>query len=101
MPWKTILTIATFAGLMQALPMLRNLKIFDPKTIALVWEMPVPKPPEAELAAARAVIPPLHHNLEQQAEEPAATRLLDPTHQMDHFYASLAASANQGGVTRV
>jgi lysophospholipase L1-like esterase len=107
MPWKTILTIATFAGLIEALPALRNLKTFDPQTIALIWQMPVPKPPEAELAAAQAVIPLRHPTagqltlgeqaLGQRAEEPSPKSVLDPTHQMDHFYASLL----KGGVTRV
>ncbi len=57
MPWKTILTIATFAGLIEAVPALRSLKPFDPQTIAVVWQMPVPKPPEAQFATAAAVIP--------------------------------------------
>jgi lysophospholipase L1-like esterase len=101
MPWKTILTVATFAGLMQALPVLRSLKTFDPQTIALVWQMPVPQPPEAELAAARTAIPLRHNTLGQQGEEPAPTSVLDPRHQMDHFYAALNASLSTGGVTRV
>jgi len=96
MPWKTILAVATFAGLMlipQAVPPLRNLKTFDPRTIALVWQMPVPKPPEEKLAAPRRAIV-IRPRL---AEEASPKSVLDPAHQMDHFYASLL----KGGVTRV
>jgi lysophospholipase L1-like esterase len=102
MPWKTILAVATFAGLMllpQVVPPLQNLKTFDPQTIPVVWQMPVPKPPPEPVATVRNVI-----TIHQQAvpaasinEEPASTSVVDPTHQMDHFYASLL----KGGVTRV
>jgi lysophospholipase L1-like esterase len=104
MPWKTILAIATFAGLMQALPMLRSLKTFTPQTIAQVWQMPLTKSAEAAIAASQVVIPIRHHRAPgKPAPEEALSpkNVLDPTHQMDHFYASLLASATSGGVTRV
>jgi lysophospholipase L1-like esterase len=92
-PWKTFLTIATLAGLIQAIPALRNLKTFDPKNIAMIWEMPVPRPaPEPVPVLRRRVV------ITQQPGEPADPKsLVDPTHEMDHFYASLL----KGGVTRV
>ncbi len=95
MPWKTILAVATFAGLMlipQAVPPLRNLKTFDPHSIAVVWQMPVPKPPEEKLPAPRRAIVIRQH----LAQEASPKSVLDPTGQMDHFYASLL----KGGVTR-
>jgi len=102
MPWKTILAIATFAGLMQALPVLRNLKTFDPQTIAQVWQMPLTKQAEAEIAAARVVtLPRPVIRQDARADDQTPKSVIDPTHQMDHFYASLSASLNQGGVTRV
>src|ERR1700733_7123279 len=95
MPWKTILTIATFAGLIEAVPVLRSLGTFAPQTIAQVWQMPVPKPKEAELTG---VIPLVHPAAGQPAEEEAAQKsVVDPTQQMDHFYGALL----KGGVTRV
>jgi lysophospholipase L1-like esterase len=102
MPWKTILAIATFAGLMllpQVAPALRDFKTFDPQTIPLVWQMPVPKPPPEPVARVRTAI-----SIHQHAgpapstnEEPPVTSVADPTHQMDRFYTSLL----KGGVTRV
>jgi len=95
MPWKTILAIATFAGLMlipQAVPSLQNFKTFDPQTISLVWQMPVPKPPPEKVATLRRAIV-IHQNA---AEPPSPKSVVDPTQQMDHFYASLL----KGGVTR-
>ncbi len=94
MPWKTILTIVTFAGLIEAVPALRSLGTFDPQTIAQVWQMPVPKPKEAELTA---VIPLLHPAAGQHPEEASQQSVVDPTRQMDHFYGALL----KGGVTRV
>src|SRR5277367_4708323 len=95
MPWKTILTVVTFAGLMllpQVAPALRDFKTFDPQTIPLVWQMPVPKPPpEPVPAMARIVI------TQHPTEEPLPKSVVDPTRQMDRFYASLL----KGGVTRV
>jgi hypothetical protein len=94
MPWKTILTIATFAGLMlipQAVPSLENFKTFDPQTVAVVWQMPVPKAPVEPVAKLRKAIV-IHQQL-----APSPKSVLDPTNQMDHFYASLL----KGGVTRV
>jgi lysophospholipase L1-like esterase len=102
MPWKTILTIVTFAGLIEAVPALRSLKTFDSQTIASIWQMPVPTPPEVEVAAATATAAaPIRHT-----EGPSQKSVLDPTHQMDHFYAALLTSISTGGgskgsVTRV
>ena len=78
MPWKTILAVITFAGLMllpQVVAPLQNLKTFDPHTIPVVWEMPVPKPPPEPVATLRHPI-----SIQQDAaqaspvsEEPAST----------------------------
>jgi lysophospholipase L1-like esterase len=92
MPWKTFLTIATFAGLMQAIPALRNLETFNPKNIALIWQMAPPAAPPAPLPPLKPVAIRQH-----PGDAPDPKSVVDPTHQMDHFYASLA----KGGVTRV
>ena len=39
MPWKTILTAVLFTAAMA------RLKVFDPHTIPLVWQMPLPQAP--------------------------------------------------------
>jgi lysophospholipase L1-like esterase len=104
MPWKTILTVATFAGLMllpQVTPALRNFKTFDPETIPLVWQMPVPKPPPEQPPVVRRAISIRQHTVPELStntdEEHASTSVIDSAHQMDHFYASLT----KGGITRV
>lgn len=95
MPWKTIFAIVTFAALTEAVPALRSLKIFDPQAIATVWQMPLPKPPPqpAPIMVSRisSVQP------DAAVEEVNPKMVVDATHQMDRFYASLI----KGGVTRV
>lgn len=85
MPWKTILAVLTFVGLMlapQVTPQLRNLKAFDPHDIPAVWDMPVPQrageagPDVAELRARRLEVMAPHN-------------LVDPQHELDHFYEAL------------
>ncbi len=84
MPWKTILTAVLFTAAMV------SLKVFDPHTIPLVWQMPLPKPPVIEL-------PPVKHRVVIQGMEseppksPAYSNLSDPKHELDHFYAALAS----------
>src|SRR5580698_10342456 len=99
MPWKTILTVVTFAALMllpQVVPALHEVKAFDPQTIPLVWEMPVPKPPVEPTPVLRHII-----IVDQTPDQPAVGGVIDPMHEMDHFYAALDGSLNKGGVTRV
>ena len=85
MPWKTLLAVLTFVGLMLApeyVPRLKNLKAFDPRSIPAVWDLPVPRsaseagPDVAELRARRLEIMAPHN-------------LIDPQHELDHFYAAL------------
>jgi lysophospholipase L1-like esterase len=95
MPIKTALTVLTFIALMlspQYVPALERFKSFDPKTIPLVVDLPVKGPPseavaetkDPELRAARLQVT-------------APKNLIDPTHELDHFYAALL----KGGTTRI
>ena len=95
MPWKTILAIVTFAALTQAVPALRGLKVFDPESIATVWQMPVPKPPPEPVPTMVARLKIVQSDAPAEDADPKV--VVDPTHQMDRFYASLL----KGGVTRV
>jgi lysophospholipase L1-like esterase len=90
MPIKTGLAVLTFIGLIllpQYVPALEKYKSFDPSTIPLVIDLPVKIAPEAkneELIAKRL-------------ESAAAKNLIDPTHELDHFYEALF----KGGTTRI
>jgi lysophospholipase L1-like esterase len=87
---KTILAVVTFAVLIllpRAVPALKNYVSLDPRDIALVWDLPVPKPKELETDAIRA----------QRLQIPKPQNLLDPQKTLDHFYAALL----QGGPVRV
>ena len=87
---KTILAVLTFAALIllpRAVPALKNYVSLDPRDIPLVWDLPVPKPQEAESAQIRA------RRLQVKAPE----NLLDPHKALDHFYQALL----QGGTVRV
>lgn len=93
MPWKTMLTVALFAGLVwlpQVAPALKNFKSLDPHDVPQVWDFPLPtniktveKPTEEVRARRLQIIAPKH--------------LLDPEHELDHFYGALL----KGGTTRV
>lgn len=81
MPWKTILTVALFTAAML------GLKVYDPQGIPLVWNLPLKAPeiqtiPVNKSFAARIEI--------QAAGTVPDSNLIDPTHQLDHFYAALA-----------
>src|SRR5579872_5864060 len=82
---KTFLAVMTFVGLMMAphvLTPLQKWKTFDPRSIPAVWDMPVPKPagdPGPGIEELRA------HRLEVMAPQ----NLVDPRHELDHFYAAL------------
>ena len=82
MPWKTILTVLTFAVAVVCL------RTFDLQTVPVVWEMPVPKPPQEPAIPLKAVSLPSRGG--------ASANLADPAHELDPFYASL-----QKGVTVV
>lgn len=94
MPWKTILTIVTFGGLVllpQVAPALRNFKSLEPESVKLVWDFPVPKQSDPERSAAAEEI------RAKRLEVLAPQNLVDPKHELDHFYAALL----KGGTTRV
>jgi lysophospholipase L1-like esterase len=79
MPKKAALTIATFIALIllpQVAPALKNYASLDPRNLASIFNLPVPKPkPEPPDARIRETKPP--------------ENLVDPTHSLDHFYEAL------------
>lgn len=98
MPWKTTLTVLTFVGILlvpQVAPALKDHQALDPHQIPQVWDMPLPKlkrfnpaaEPELGLDVIRA----------NRLNVLAPKNLVDPRHELDHFYGALL----QGGVTRV
>jgi lysophospholipase L1-like esterase len=94
MPVKTGLAVLTFIGLMlapQYVPALQKYKSFDPATIPLVVDLPVKGPPsDAD--------PPNNEELRaKRLEVTAPKNLIDPNHELDHFYAALL----KGGTTRI
>src|SRR3984957_7800111 len=95
MPFKTGLAVLTFIGLIlmpQFVPALAKFKSFDPATIPLVVDLPVKGPPTEAVAESRD--PELR---EQHLQATAPKNLIDPTHELDHFYAALL----KGGTTRI
>jgi lysophospholipase L1-like esterase len=87
---KTILAVVTFAALIllpRAVPALKSYVSLDPRDIALVWDLPVPKPKELETDAVRV----------QRLQVRKPDNLLDPRKTLDHFYEALL----QGGPVRV
>src|SRR5579883_3007309 len=78
MPWKTILTVLTFGAAML------GLRIFDPATVSEVWNIPVPRRAEIEVAKINATVNPANPEA-----APAKSQLSDPTHELNHFYAAL------------
>ena len=95
MPIRTGLAILTFIGLIllpQYVPALEKYKSFDPKTIPLVVDLPIKGPPSE--AVAEATDPDLR---EQRLQATAPKNLIDPNHELDHFYAALL----KGGTTRI
>lgn len=93
MPWKTLLTIATFGGLVflpRWTSALKGDRWISRPNIAAVWQLPLPTvsadsgPAIEEIRAARL-------------ELMAPKNLVDPHHELDHFYASLLG----GRVTRI
>src|ERR1700684_183788 len=95
MPIKTGLAVLTCIALIllpQYVPALEKYKSFDPSTIPLVVDMPVKGPPTEAVAEAK------NPELRAAHLEAAAPRnLLDPAHELDHFYEALL----KGGTTRI
>jgi lysophospholipase L1-like esterase len=88
--FKTILAVATFVALIllpRAVPALKNYVSLDPRDIPLVWDLPVPKPPEVESAQVR----------ERRLQVRAPENLVDPHKTLDHFYQALL----QGGKVHI
>jgi lysophospholipase L1-like esterase len=87
---KTTLAVVTFAVLIllpRVVPALKNYVSLDPRDIALVWDLPIPKPQEIETEQVRA------RRLQVRAPE----NLLDPHKTLDHFYQALL----EGGTVQV
>ncbi len=85
---KTALTIATFIALLllpQVAPALSAYESIDWRKIFSVLNLPVPKPKEEPPLAARV------------KETKPPENLVDPAHQLDHFYDSLL----KNGTTRI
>jgi lysophospholipase L1-like esterase len=95
MPIKTGLAVLTFIGLIllpQYVPALEKYKSFDPAAIPTVINLPVKAPPTEAVAEMRD--PALRA---KRLEATAPKNLIDPTHELDHFYAALL----KGGTTRI
>ena len=95
MPFKTALTVVLFGCLIllpQVVPALQNYKSLDPHDIPLVWDFPVPKIANKKVEDASTGEAHL-----KRLEVAAPLNLLDPTHELDHFYAALL----HGGSVRV
>src|SRR5271154_5814786 len=93
MPAKTALTVLTFIGLIllpQVAPALKNYKSLDPRNIAMVWDLPIPKP------KSEPPIAPVDLKGKRLEPEPPSN-LVDPKHALDHFYESLL----KNGTTRI
>src|SRR5579871_1401035 len=103
MPWKTTLTLVVFAALVllpQVAPALKNYKSLDPHDIPLVWDLPLPKLAmfgNKSSSATGANGPGMDDLRSTRLTALAPKNLIDPTHELDHFYAALLA----GKTTRV
>ena len=103
MPWKTTLTLVVFAALVllpQVAPALKNYKSLDPHDIPLVWDLPLPKLAvfgNRSSSATGANGPGMDDLRSNRLTVLAPKNLIDPTHELDHFYAALLA----GKTTRV
>jgi len=85
MPWKTLLAVLTFVGLMlapQFAPQLKNLKAFDLHGISAVWDLPIPQ-------RSGDTGPDIGELRTQRLEVMAPHNLIDPRHELDHFYGAL------------
>jgi hypothetical protein len=94
MPRKTILTIVVFGALLflpRVAPALKNFVSFDPSILAKVIDLPIPKP--------KAEPPPLviEDMRSKRLEVRAPSNLIDPQHELDHFYEALL----RGGTIRI
>ncbi|MEO8100847.1 MAG: GDSL-type esterase/lipase family protein [Acidobacteriota bacterium] len=94
LPVKTMLAVGTFAVLMLLpnwVPALAQYRSVDPAKFSKVWELPLPPVPEV------AGGPSMDSLRMARAEALAAQMLIDPKHELDHFYDAL----RKGGTVRV
>jgi lysophospholipase L1-like esterase len=89
MPRKTVLTVLLLLALLL-LPALRSYTAFDPKSIATVIDLPIPK---IKPDPTPDTLAPHTPRLVVRAPE----NLSDPAHALDHFYDAL----NKGGPVRI
>jgi len=93
MPIKTSLTILAFIGLLflpRVAPALKNFASFDTQLVAKVADLPLPK-------LKTEALPDVEDLRSKRLEARGPSNLIDSTHSLDHFYASLL----KGGTTRI
>ncbi len=87
LPRKTPLTVLVFIGLIclpLVVPALENYKSLNPADIPLVWTFPMPKEVRERVEAMNP-----EEIRNQRLAVIAPRNLIDPTHELDHFYGSL------------
>src|ERR1700742_4483962 len=94
MPIRTTLALLTFGGLLalaHVVPALKKYDVIDPQILSKVIDLPVPKP--------KAIPEPLSivDLRQKRLEAKAPSNLIDPKHELDHFYDAL----NRGGTIRI
>ncbi len=91
-----LVVFASLVLLPQVAPALKNYKSLDPHDIPHVWEFPIPN--TAFFGGGPAVSGPALDDIRAgRLNALAPKNLIDPTHELDHFYASLL----EARVTRV
>jgi lysophospholipase L1-like esterase len=96
LPIKTGLTILTFAGLILlpvVVPALKNYQSLEPRGITKVLDFPLRRVPTDTPGDGPAI----EELRSKRLSAMAPKNLVDPTHDLDHFYASLL----KGGITRI
>src|SRR5215471_8699740 len=87
MPRKTILTVFVFGALIllpQFVPALENYKSLNLHDLPSVWDFPVPK------TVIETNAPALDQSIQlKRLEVTAPKNLVDPHHELDHFYQAL------------
>ena len=92
-PWKTVLTVATFIGLLfvpTVAPALKSYKIMDVTRIPAVFDFPLPKRPGDPVPPAASTEDVRMERLQVMAPQ----NLVDPAHALDHFYNALLTDSN-------
>ncbi|MEP6962483.1 MAG: GDSL-type esterase/lipase family protein, partial [Acidobacteriota bacterium] len=94
LPVKTLLAVATFVAILllpNCVPALAQFRSLETASFNQVWDMPIPPIPEA------GDFPSIEAMRLARAEALAAQMLVDPKHELDHFYDALL----KGGTVRV